>query len=531
MRRRQHEFGGRERRSQTRVRSVNAVFIRRTVVLLAATLLLAACAFAQAEPQDRRAEAERLRDSGDFSAAVKLLKAQLAEYPEDGDAARLLAQTLYWMKDFAASGAAYETALAAHPQDTTLRLQYAQMLAETGQRRRARELLNPLLADAPHRAQAEELLGTLAYWDGDLNTARTRFVEALRANRNQQQAKRQLEEIDSSTAPWFRVSGGGSHDDQPLDAGTLTFEGGWFPAPLTQVSGRIQPMRFSGDNGMRTVGMAEFAVQQYFPQWHMETEVAAGGVTHWLAGGRQSDWTQRTAVGFRLPRHVTIRAKFERSPYFYTVASLDTPVMVNSGSGLARWDDPRGWLAEAGFRHDHFPDANAIRTGYGWLLAPLVHRKVIELQAGYAVNASNADESRFVLNHPVQPFRPTDKRFDFSGSYAPYYTPSHLLTHSATAALTLRPNARATFRIGGSYAVHATDDAPYYFGSVARVPLLAFYERHFSPWNIHSSLEVKIGDGLTLAPTTNIGRTVFYSWVSGGVQMTFRMPRVRTHVD
>jgi hypothetical protein len=49
-----------------------------------------------------------------------------------GEPARLLAQTLYWLKDIVGARAVYETALRRHPEDSTLRLQYGRMLAETG---------------------------------------------------------------------------------------------------------------------------------------------------------------------------------------------------------------------------------------------------------------------------------------------------------------------------------------------------------------------------------------------------------------
>jgi len=77
----------------------------------------------QAQTQDPIAQAQGLRDSGNFSAAADLLRVQLAQNPDNGEVARLLAQTLYWLKDLSGARAAYETALLRHPEDTTLRLQ------------------------------------------------------------------------------------------------------------------------------------------------------------------------------------------------------------------------------------------------------------------------------------------------------------------------------------------------------------------------------------------------------------------------
>lgn len=81
------------------------------------------------------AEAVRLRNAGAFEESIVLLKAHLRSYPSDGDAIRLLAQTQYWVKDFEGARQTYERALKLHPEDVTLRQQYAQMVAETKRQR------------------------------------------------------------------------------------------------------------------------------------------------------------------------------------------------------------------------------------------------------------------------------------------------------------------------------------------------------------------------------------------------------------
>jgi hypothetical protein len=471
------------------------------------------------ETQDAVAEAQRLRDAGEFAAAAELLRAQVAEKPEDGDAARLLAQTLYWLKDFAGARAVYEIAVVRHPEDTTLRLQYARMLAETSERARARELLKPLLGVEATQAEAGTLLGTLAYWEGDLTTARTFFEGALRENQNQEEAGRQLGEILAITAPWVRTSSGLWHDNQPFGRLTMGLEAGWFATPLTELTARVQPMGYGIDGSVRTAGVAEAAVAHYTPRARLETELAAGGVRHTLSSNGW-DWTGRAGVGFRLPGHVALRVRIERGPYLSTKSSLNTPVMVRTVGGRLHWDDPKGWLGEVAYEQQRYPDDNAIRTTSGWLLAPLIHSRILGVQAGYAIAASNATASRFVLAQPNQPYLPSDPRFSTAGRYAPYYTPNHLVTHSAAAALTLGPARGATFRFGGSYAVRATDDEPFFAVSGGRA-LLSNRSRLFSPWEAHTSLKITLRDGLTLEPAGEIGRGAFYSWAAGSIQVTY----------
>src|SRR5450830_1686682 len=117
------------------------------ILLTSITCLVpaAAAAATQTRTQNPVEEAQRLRAAGDFASAARLLTARVAKNPDDAEAARLLAQTLYWLKDVERASAVYEAALIRHPKDTALRLQYARMLVETRSALRARELLAALV--------------------------------------------------------------------------------------------------------------------------------------------------------------------------------------------------------------------------------------------------------------------------------------------------------------------------------------------------------------------------------------------------
>jgi hypothetical protein len=74
--------------------------------------------------------------------------------------------------------------------------------------------------------------------------------------------------------------------------------------------------------------------------------------------------------------------------------------------------------------------------------------------------------------------------------------------------------------MGGSFAVRATDDAPFFDVSGGRA-LRSTYSRQFSPWNIHASLKIAVRDDLTIEPSGEIGHSAFYSWAAAGFQITY----------
>ena len=466
-----------------------------------------------------------LRNSGRFAGAASLLRAYLAAHPTNGEVARLLSETLYWAKNSSAARAVAEASLVRHPEDASLRLQYGRMLVELGDATRAREVLGPLRGTRD-RGRAAGLLGTLAYWDGDLTEARAMFVESLRAAPDQPEIRRQLGEILELSTPWVGAGLTFKHDDQPIDVFDLTAEAGWFATPLVRFVARLEPMLFRlADSATRTVTTAEIGVSDYVPPAHAEVEVGAGGLQR--SFGSAGDWRGRAGIGFRLPGHLTLRARGERSPYLYTEASLSTPVMTTTGTALAQLSTPGGWLAEAALQTQRFPDANSVSTAYAWVLAPVIHNSGGDLELGYSGAHQDAAASRFVLARTVQPFLPGDPRFDFSGRYAPYYTPSQLTSHSMVGAATGRFSSAVTLRVNGSYALHAAENATTFVATGNPSPQQAGVKgvvarRAFTPWNAHAALELAGGDGLVFATDGEITRTAFYTVATVGVRLTYR---------
>jgi tetratricopeptide (TPR) repeat protein len=467
-------------------------------------------------------EAQRLRNGGDFAAAAKLLRAELDRRPNDGEVARLLAETLYWLHDPRGAQALYETIVQRHPQDTTSRLAYARMLSEIGELRRAQTVATPLLQVPATRVEANVLVGTVAYWRGDLTSAQRHFQTALQLNPSQSEARRQLDEIRSVTASWLRVSASSEQDDQPVEFRHAAIEGGWFLNPLSPLTLRFETRRYDLSDGARqTVWDGEAALAHYAPALRLDTEIR-GGVHRRLSFGNSVDWKGAVAAGFRLPGHLSVRAMFERAPYLHTVASLETPIFSRTLSGIGRWQDPRGWLGEWGYQQQRYPDGNTVRSVYGWQLVPFVFRKTAELRAGYAFSRDHADESRFVLAMTSQPYPPSDPAFDLSGRYDPYYTPSHVKKHSVIVATMFQPSRGATVRVAGTYAFRATEDAPLLYvgtGAIERT----FYERSFFPRSTRGSLDLSVSRRVIISASAEAGRTAFYTWKRAGLQLTYRL--------
>jgi len=495
--------------------------------LLALGFLAATALGAQSPaPADTIADARRLRDAGEYAAAAALLSPYVAAHPDDPGTARMAALMAYWSKDIAAARATYEDALAGHPGDADLRVEFGRFLIDLGEASRARAVIRPLAEsgsrDLPTTRQAVTMMGTLEYWRGDFPRARRLSIESLRLDSTDATARRQLQEIELASAAWVRVGGSGWHDDQPMNRATVEAEAGWFGSPITPFSVRVGSMHFSHDGVSENVSRAEATIATFLPGPRLDVSLAGGVLTRTF--GEPSDWTGRGSLGFRFPGHVVLEGSFERAPYLNTTASLGTTVMMQTLDATLRWRSPSGWMGDATARRDAFEDDNAVATGYVWVLAPVLRRSGGQLQVGYSFAAQGAEHNRFVPRDEDLDFPPGQAPATVPGVYDPYHTPRNLRVHSALMGVTVRPGARWSLTANASYGVHARDDAPV-LSIVASTPnvevVRTYYVRDFTPWNLRGALEGSATESVRVALTAEHGTGPYYAFTTAGLRVTY----------
>ncbi len=495
-----------------------------TVAQLAAANL---CAQTETTRVDTIAEARRLRDANDFAGAAALMRAYVESHPDDPGSARFAALMAYWSKDQATADSVYTRAIARHPSDADLRLEYARFLIETGKSTRARDVLAPFTANAPISASGQQigrahtLLGTADYWRGDFTGARKEFRAALALDSSAADARRQLLEIETASASWVSVGADMWDDDQPLRFAGFNGEGGWFLNPLTPLGIRARSSVYNLGGASEAMLAAEASVTSYFPSAHLDLIAGAGVVDR--SFGEPTDWTARFTLGARLPRTVMLQARYARTPYTNTVRSLDRPIMVQTLEASARWGSSRSWNGELGARHEIYPDDNSVSSGFGWILAPISSRETATLHVGYGFTAQSAAESRFLPRDDID-VRPGQPPVMVPGEYNPYFTPSNLRIHSVLASTALRPNRQLTIEAGGRYALSAHDDAPVLF-AVATPPTTTvereFYDRSFKPWNARGSINWNATPAARVTLGVEHGREAYYEFTTGRVELTY----------
>ena len=471
----------------------------------------------QAEPASALAEAGQLRDSGRFVEAIEVLRRHRALHPDDGDAIRMLAQTLYWVKDMRAARALYDSGLVLHPVDTALRIQYGRMLMETGDPAQSKSILDPLVTGSPPNPQALELLGTIAYWQGDLTSARRSFEQAIVGDTSLVDARRQLNEIRALTATWIRTTAHGSTDDQPVKGAGAEIEAGYYINPLWALVARARSL-FLSEDASTSPSASSTNLNVFSGSIGVAGSVPSSSVSISVDGGLFSrsnpsklDWTAKGTLGAKLGSFARAGVRAERAPYLYTEASLRTHVMTNS-IGAELDVDRRGWIGKAAFDVLRYPDDNSTSTAYAWAMAPLVRTAGATLQAGYSASYQNALQLRFVRNS-----------VDSGGHYDPYYTPQNLFVNSVIGAFTASGANGLVARLGGSYGFHAREDAPTFAIAPSGSMVLGSFNRSFHPWSARASLEKTMTPRSVLSAHIDHSKTAFYHVTNAVIELTWRL--------
>ena len=486
---------------------------RLTPLLTLPVILIAASALAQAATQeDTLAWAQSLSAAGHYEKGASLLAPYIAAHPDLVPAWLLLAQLQYWSGDVRAAQSTFEAAVEGHPNDADLRLSYARFLMDLGDTAAVRRLLRD-----GSSVEAETLLGTAAWWAGDLTDAVRHFKSALREDPNQEDARAALLSIESDARPWLRLEGGLGTDTQPLTLSSGKTATGIFLTPLQALHLEGTWTRYHADDTPLQVTQLSAGYRAYWPSSRLDSEFVAG--IHRREDDIESVGSASVAV--RLPHALRLRGKIDRSPYYYTESSIRTPVMI-SAINVTLSLDRSGWLGETAFHRDRYPDSNIKNVAYGWLVAPVVRSERLTLMAGYAFSYQDAAESRFapVLVTVASPGRPPE----WEGRYQPYYTPLNWQAHSAAGSLSLRLRKGVGVTANGAFAVAAREEAPFiYQADLGSAPLVGFYRHWIHPWNVRVGLAADLTSSVVFEFEGNLTSTTWYEAANAEISLLVRL--------
>jgi hypothetical protein len=313
--------------------------------------------------------------------------------------------------------------------------------------------------------------------------------------------------------PWLTAESRLLSDDQPRTALHVDTELGRYFSPAITLAVTAGGTRITADGGIAAAGITDatgyagLAATLSVPAARLGIRAGARA----LLGVPESAGTSAAVLGSVVARidagaDVGVRLRAERDRYSWTVASLDTLVLVNTLElALDRAGAP-GWAGEAVARRETYGDGNTVSTAFAWALAPLSRSMTHSLRVGYAAGWQDAEESRWV---PVRAERgPGVPTID--GRYVPYYTPHNVVTHSGLADAAVAIGA-AWLRLDGSVGLRAHEDATMFVpGQAPAAPVRVVARRSFTPFRAGAALSAPADDRTWVTLGADFNRLAHY---------------------
>ena len=468
--------------------------------------------------------AKLMRDDGNMDGAAELLNNFNTTYPDNIWVLRLYAETLFWMKEYGKAQGVYERAINLYPEDLDVKYEYAIMLFYIGNYKSARMLLIAYTANKPGLAGPESLLGITDYYLGNYKQAEVHLKLALEANPEDKKTKEFYRQVIRITHPWIEAGVAYTNDSQPLSKWVPALRAGWYRSNLFNPTLTLNYQDYTSDS--ITTARVGFNLKNRFeaPSAGFAAEIGAG--FYYAAIDASYDYTCSLSLQQKLARHLFLRASAARTPYIYTLSSIEAPFTRNKITTSVSWEQPKKWNASAGYIGEFFPDTNTVNTFYAWVLSPTLSFSVFELNLGYAFNYANAKESRYVSEQSLDDImNDYQQGMDINGIYDPYFTPHDQFTNSVLANLIVVPSQNVRVKLHASVGFYARTMNPYLYldkkgNSGMTYVETGYYQESYTPLDLGVDINLDVSDRAILNLSYSYLRTFYFN--SNNFLLTFK---------
>ncbi len=448
--------------------------------------------------------------SKQYSQAIDLLKAYESYHPAEVNSIRLHAQVLYWMNDYDSAFQLYEKTLNQNP-NPFIKLDYARMLFELSRIQRAKEILTEYLRTDKTNIEANNMMGTISYWNGNSSKAKEYFRTVLKRYPRNEWAVKYMKEINAVTAPFLKIHADYNDDTQPLQSVIPGIETGWYLSNWLSPTLAFQ-FQHSKDSAI-SYDAYSFQLSNPFSFSKINTQLVLSSGGFKSPSDHSIHWIGGIELNKKAFHNFTITGLAERKPYLYTVSSLQNSVIQNNYAAAIGFEKKRSWHGRAAYNIQDFSDNNTIQTFSSWLLTPPIQFSLFEFRIGYANNFSNSKENRYTSVKSIQEIIAGDTMI--TGIYKSYFTPKNQRVHSILSNLTFKPSNSLQFILNASFGISAMADNPYLFldkdFNNEVIINRGFTSTYYKPLSLNGKINYIISDKLILDAGYTYEKTLFYT--------------------
>ena len=394
--------------------------------------------------------------------AFRLMRTYQAAHPEEFNTAWLYGNIAWLNHRVALSKQQYETALRLRPDNYCALLDYARVLAGSGEEDQATAILDRYLAWDPGNGKVLLLKAKLAFWNLDFKQADS-LLRKIASDEFSATAGALQEEILQARSPWVGIGTEGFADNQPLAGVNPLLEAGMFlgraASPWVKL---IAPILFPGTASNYGLWL-RIGNRSVFPKAGVTLDFSSGVIVR--SGPAGTSWTASADVTKTFLHHLPVALTLSRNPYFSTNAGADTAVFEERIGITAGWNDNQSVFGEAACFLYYYPvDGNPVLSAGGWAFAPPLKIRWAEVRIGYGFNYANSHVDHFIPKYTLEEILDTySDGAKIEGVYDPYFTPHDQQAHSLLLSVVLKPRSWAYLDFSGNLGVLANANIPYLY--------------------------------------------------------------------
>ncbi|CAN5380815.1 hypothetical protein BH23BAC2_BH23BAC2_05720 [soil metagenome] len=435
----------------------------------------------------------------------------------------LQGQVAYWMGDTRKALKLYNKAYLLNPILTDLQLDYGRILFNSGELKESREILSQYQISDPTHPETLIMLAYLDFWNGETGKAKTQAEEVLLNNPGNEMAIKLLNDIRVTTAVFVNLAASFATDDQPLDVNSYTITAGKYHSRW------LSPVIKAG---YRNFTLPETNTQSSFVEVGNRLRFGTSGPEINLMGGvfqaeygeQSTNYIGSLGISQKLAKHLSLELKVARTPYQYTLSSLENPLMQTVTSLGLSLDDRNSILGKLAYERQLFPDENIIHTTYAYFLKSLFSSEIFRFDLGYSFNYVHSEKNAF---RPVEgvTVRPGTINDQVSGIYDPYFSPQNQMVNSALVSVKLKPAESWEIKLRSNYGFYAKTEVPVIqdnrnIGGPLNTST-QFYETTYTPYEVFGEVRANLSKGLSIGGQYQYSKLFFYEFHVAGVSLNY----------
>ena len=469
---------------------------------------------------DTLIKVKQLNGSGKIKQSYTLLKTYCKTHLTDFNTIWLYAQTSYLAQHFKQSKRLYQKAMVAQPDNYYLKLDYASTLVNIADFKQAKPLLATYSDYDPNNTKLLVDLAKIDLAQGNYKRAKNEADAVLAKEPGNPDAVMIIDQLNFAKASWIKIKANYNIDSQPLQTITPAVEAGVYLHPEATLKLNLVTPVFIANGVTKNAQWLQLGDQSAFRKAGFQLSFDAGVVKQPFEN--KISWTANLELKQLLLKHLVLQAEAERKPYYYTVSSIDTLVMVNRFSAYAEWNDLNNWNGRVSFEYNQFNDKNYTIGGNGWVFTPPLKVSVFEARIGYAYSFNTSKNNRFAPEKTLtQILNPYDATAPITGVYDPYFTPDNMQIHSALVSITVHPVKMFDIGFNANVGFYAHTLNPYFYlnNDANGVTYIAkdYSVEKFIPLEFSAYALFRITKKISLKADYTYRKTYFYTSNSVGV--------------